>query len=299
MNTFQLTCFLAVAEHLNFARAAEDLHVTQPAVTQQIHSLENELGVKLFKRTTRSVRITQEGALFLSDARHIVMLSERAKKRFEDPDSREIRTLSIGCYGYSQLFLLSSVLRQLAEWYPDLHPRLQAVPFLHLYRLLEDDDVDAIIGFKEPDSKKITAIYRELIKVPLVCICAQDNLLSQRSSVTLGELKEQKLVCLNPAKNQVDAAQLQGQLMGGRSPSEFYFCESAEAAAILVNAGFGISILPSLLVPPAFPVVQLPLEEIPPVSFGIYYKSLQGNPPLKSLIQLMKEQPLLSNRKEG
>ena len=87
--------------------------------------------------------------------------------------------------------------------------------------------------------------------------------------------------------------------MGGRSPSEFYFCESAEAAAILVNAGFGISILPSLLVPPAFPVVQLPLEEIPPVSFGIYYKSLQGNPPLKSLIQLMKEQPLLSNRKEG
>lgn len=44
MNTFQLSCFLAVAEHLNFARAAEELHVTQPAVTQQIHSLEKELG---------------------------------------------------------------------------------------------------------------------------------------------------------------------------------------------------------------------------------------------------------------
>ena len=44
MNTFQISCFLAVAEHLNFARAAEQLHVTQPAVTQQIHSLEKELG---------------------------------------------------------------------------------------------------------------------------------------------------------------------------------------------------------------------------------------------------------------
>ena len=50
MNTFQISCFLAVAEHLNFARAAEQLHVTQPAVTQQIHSLEKKLGVSLFAR---------------------------------------------------------------------------------------------------------------------------------------------------------------------------------------------------------------------------------------------------------
>ena len=62
MNTFQIRCFLAVAEHLNFARAAEQLHVTQPAVTQQIHALEKELGVSLFARTTRSVRPDPGGA---------------------------------------------------------------------------------------------------------------------------------------------------------------------------------------------------------------------------------------------
>ena len=55
MNTFQLTCFMAVAETLNFARAAERLNITQPAVTHQIRSLEEELEVKLFKRTTRLV----------------------------------------------------------------------------------------------------------------------------------------------------------------------------------------------------------------------------------------------------
>lgn len=66
MNTFQLSCFLQVAETLNFARAAEILHVTQPAVTQQIRSLEKELGVPLFHRTTRSVKLTQAGAAFLS-----------------------------------------------------------------------------------------------------------------------------------------------------------------------------------------------------------------------------------------
>ena len=54
MNTFQLSCFLAVAAYLNFAQAAPSLHVTHPAVSQQIPSLEQELNVKLFRRTTRS-----------------------------------------------------------------------------------------------------------------------------------------------------------------------------------------------------------------------------------------------------
>lgn len=80
MNIFQLSCFLAVAECLNFARAAERLHVTQPAVTQQIHSLEKELNVNLFVRTTRSVKLTEAGLAFLNDAKHMVAISERAKK---------------------------------------------------------------------------------------------------------------------------------------------------------------------------------------------------------------------------
>lgn len=58
MNLFQLECFLAVASHLNFARAAEQLHVTQPTVSHQIRSLEKELGVSLFTRSTRSVALT-------------------------------------------------------------------------------------------------------------------------------------------------------------------------------------------------------------------------------------------------
>ena len=66
MNTFQLTCFLTVAETLSFAKAAKHLNVTQPAVTHQIHSLEEELNTQLFKRTTRSVEITQKGLIFLN-----------------------------------------------------------------------------------------------------------------------------------------------------------------------------------------------------------------------------------------
>lgn len=288
MNTFQLTCFLAVADTLNFARAAELLHVTQPAVTAQIHSLEKEMNVKLFKRTTRSVKMTEEGLIFLDDAKRIVEISQRAKKRFENPYGREIQTLSIGCYSYVQLFLLPTMLKRLAQRYPEVHPRLKVVPFQHLYRLLEEDDMDAVIGFREPDFKKITANYREIVKVPVVCVCSLENSLSQRQSVTVQDLKNERLVLFDPAKAQSDAARIQGQLIGGRALSEFYFCESAEAAVILTQAGFGISILPDLFIPPTSSLVRVPIEGIEPASFGIYYKSVQENAPLKYLIQIMK-----------
>ena len=137
-------------------------------------------------------------------------------------------------------------------------------------------------------SKKISANYREIVKVPVVCICPLDNPLSQRQFVSLDDLKNEKLVLFDPAKAQADAAQLQGQLMGGRAPSEFYFCESAEAVVILVEAGLGISILPDLFIPPDLAMARIPIEGVEPVSFGIYYKSVQGNAPLKELIQIMK-----------
>ena len=291
MNIFQLNCFLAVAEYLNFARAAEQLHVTHPAVSQQIQSLEKELNTKLFTRTTRTVKLTEEGRTFLYDAQQMVAISERVKKRFENVHGSQIQTLALGCYNYPCLFWLSDILKKLAIEYPNLHPRLQVVPFQHIYRLLEEGDIDAIVGFKELPSMKISFNYREIRKIPLVCVCPKENPLSEKSSITIEELKKERLVLFTPTKASVQIAQIQGQLMGGRAPSEFYFCESAEAIAVLVNAGFGVSVLPELFVPRSFSIPRIPIEDVDPVSFGVYYKSLQGNAPLKDLIRIMKELP--------
>lgn len=95
MNTFQLACFLAVSDTLNFARAAQRLNVTQPAVTHQIRSLEEELNAKLFRRTTRSVELTEAGRLFLHDANGMMTIAMRAKKRFEDPAAGELCELAV------------------------------------------------------------------------------------------------------------------------------------------------------------------------------------------------------------
>lgn len=288
VNTFQLSCFLAVAEYLNFAQAAQSLHVTHPAVSQQIQSLEKELNVKLFQRTTRSVKLTEEGKAFLSDAQEIVAISDRAKKRFESTMPGNIETLALGFYNFPCMFLLSDALEQLRAVRPELHPRLQVIPFQHIYRLLEEGTFDAVIGFKEPPSAKISAVYKEIAKVPMVCVCSSRHPLSESTEVSLDKLKNERLVLLVPPKAYISIAQLQGQLMGDRPPSDFYFCESAEAMSVLVTAGYGISILPDFLIPDMPLISKIPLTDAEPVSFGVYYKSVQGNPALKAFLQCAK-----------
>ena len=84
MNTTQLECFMAVSNFLNFSRAAEQLRLTQPAVSHQINTLENELGTKLFHRTSKSVRLTQAGQLFTQYASEILRLSGLSRQRLRE-----------------------------------------------------------------------------------------------------------------------------------------------------------------------------------------------------------------------
>jgi DNA-binding transcriptional LysR family regulator len=289
VNTFQLSCFLSVAEYLNFAQAAQSLHVTHPAVSQQIQSLEKELNVKLFQRTTRTVRLTEEGKTFLRDAQQIVALSERAKKRFGNVMDGNIETLAIGCYNFPCMFLLSDTLESLRVLRPELHPRLQTIPFQHIYRMLEEGDLDAVVGFRESSKQKVNAQYKEIAEIPLVCLCSCKHPLASQSKIGLEELQNEKLVLFVPARATISIAQIQEQLMGGRPPSEFYFCESAEAITVLVTAGYGVSVLPDYLVPDSPLIAKIPLKDTEPMSFGIYYKTLQGSPALKAFMQCAKE----------
>ena len=198
---------------INFTKAAELLNVTQPAVGQQIQSLEKELGVKLFSRTTRSVKLTKEGKSFLSDATQIVNISEWAKKRFTSTSTKEIEHLTIGCTSFPYMCQIMDVLETLKKKRPELHPELRIIPFQHIYRMLDEGELDAVIGFQEPASAKVSVQYRELQKNPMKMICASTNMLAQRKEVSLDELRKEPLVIFDTPKIFSNIAQLQAKLM--------------------------------------------------------------------------------------
>ena len=98
---------------LNFSRAAERLRITQPAVSHQINTLENELEVKLFHRTSKSVRLTQEGFLFTQYAGEILKLSGLSKARMKESKEEVFRRIAIGCRNTTELHILCPALEQL------------------------------------------------------------------------------------------------------------------------------------------------------------------------------------------
>ena len=124
MNIENLKCFILVAENLSFARAAEALYISQPAVTKQISTLERELGVSLFIRSTRHVELTQAGMSFYKDAKDLVQKSELAVSRVRKHNNH-LDTLSIGLSSDILLFYLSPFLKKYHELYPEIQPQIQ------------------------------------------------------------------------------------------------------------------------------------------------------------------------------
>ena len=108
----QLECFLAAAECLNFSRAAERLRITQPAVSHQIKTLEDELGVSLFSRGARRVDLTREGQLFFRYAGEILKLTGVSKAQVQRCRAGRMQRLGVGCRNAADLKLITPALTQ-------------------------------------------------------------------------------------------------------------------------------------------------------------------------------------------
>ena len=95
MNSQELKCFVVAADRLNFTRAAKELYVTPPTVTHHIQHLEEELGVKLFIRNSKSVQLTTAGEIFYHDAHDILLRMEAIPNRLNAVKSNEQTLLKI------------------------------------------------------------------------------------------------------------------------------------------------------------------------------------------------------------
>ena len=234
---------MAVSNYLNFSRAAEHLRITQPAVSHQINTLEDELGVKLFYRTSKRVRLTQAGHLFSQYAQEILSLSSMSKARLKESQHTTVVRFGIGCRSFLELHLLSPVLKQLRQEFPLLLPSLRLVPFDSLENQLEDGDVQVMFTFQESAPKR--ASYREFTRRPVVCICGEEHPFASRNQLTIQQLREgARFAAYPPHSAPPTLLSVQAQIITGRGPGQLYFCDGLETLYTLVETGFAYLLPP-------------------------------------------------------
>lgn len=289
MNTTQLECFIAVANTLNFARAAAELHITQPAVTHQINSLEAELETKLFTRTTRSVTLTQDGLIFWDDASRILQSTRQAKAKLSSQSAEAFSVFSIGCHNSTELKLLPPILCEFTRKYPHIHPILKTIPFRSLENLLNDGTLDVTFDFKNAGPEKKNMAYLELQKTRLMCALPKDHPYAAAKTITAQMLSTEKLILQEPPKLPPALFTLQKPLAESHPPKDIYFCENTEAALILVKAGLGITMVLDLEQLREPDLCYLPFENPAVLSYGIHYKKLQQTAILKDFLAISKK----------
>lgn len=194
MEMRQLHYFVAVAEELHFKKAAERLQMTQPPLSQQIQSLEKELGVTLLNRTKRSVKLTEAGEAFLHAVKQMLAHLDKAVEEVRLLDCGKMGRIRIGFVGSATYDVLPQMLRSFREHNPNVDVELAELPSPDQVRALLNGAID--VGVLRPPVPNDAIATETIQQVPCVLAIAQKHPLAGRCSIELADLAGEPFVTL-------------------------------------------------------------------------------------------------------
>lgn len=187
--------FLAVAEHGGFTRAAAALHVSQPALSQQIRQLEETLGVTLFDRTGRQARLTDAGEEYRRHARRALMDLEAGRRALHDVQDLSRGTLRLGMTPTFSAYLAGPLVEAFQRRHPGITLALKEMPQDRMEDMLGDDQLDIGIGFDDVRSPDIEA--QALFVETLAMVVGKAHPHAGRKTIGLRALDGASLVLLS------------------------------------------------------------------------------------------------------
>jgi LysR family cyn operon transcriptional activator len=188
--------FLAVAEHRNFTRAAEALHVSQPTLSQQIRQLEDTLGVPLLDRTGREIQLTDSGAAYRRYAQRALQDLEEGKRAIHDVQELSRGSLRLAMTPTFTAYLIGPLLEKYNHRYPNLTLNILEMPQERMEGMLNEDALDVGIAFDETHSPDIEA--QVLFVEALAMVVGRSHpFAKKRAALTLQEFSGESLVLLN------------------------------------------------------------------------------------------------------
>lgn len=192
LDTHQLQVFLAAAETLNFSRAAERLHLSQPSVTQHIQLLEAHFGMPLFLRAGRRVSLTEAGARLVPLARELVLASIRTDEIMDSLKGEVHGELRIGCSTTPGKYVLPPLLAEFMRHYPRVEAEVNVTSRDRALRMLRDGRVHLALSSVFEYSSEIE--FHRFITEPIVLITPLDHPWAQRSEIEPDELMDMRFI---------------------------------------------------------------------------------------------------------
>ena len=194
----QIEYFLAAAKHLNFTEAAKNLYVSQPSLSRQIAILENEIGVQLFFRTKRNVRLTSAGMVLFKEINGVVDSIEQAIEKVKQPNLGENCTLTIGCLeSMNTSVFLPMIIRKFKEKHKDTNLIVESYGFKQLREKLINGKLDIIftLSFEVDDSLGI--VWDTVYRGNSYIVMDVSNPLAKSECLSIKDLKNEKFVIIS------------------------------------------------------------------------------------------------------
>ena len=261
----KLYSLLAVKATGNFTRAAEQLSLTQPAVSQHVRALEQELGVRIFDRVNNAVKLTHEGEIVVKYAKRMMALQENMKGELTN-EKLQIASLTVGITHTAESNAIAEALARYVQRHENVTVKVITGAADKLCGMLKNYEIDlAIIEGKKPDP---SLNYLMLDTDNLVLITSPDHRLAKKNSVTISDLKKERLILRLPTSTTrklfVSALECSGM-----SLNEFNVVLEMDSVATikdLIRRDFGVSVLARSACMDEISkrkLVALPIETIP------------------------------------
>lgn len=283
--------FTTVAELLNFTKAATTLRVAQPSLSRQIRALEDELGVPLFERSSRFVRLTGAGTAFLIDARELLRRAEVATQTARAFVTGERGDITVGYAPSLTVEVLPQALRAFEKDCPQVRVFLRDLSIQEMIRGLREGWLDAALTVTLPDKHMRGLAFARLKSYP-VCICtSRGHRLARARRVDLAALKGERLIVYSRAEYPEYHEWLNALFSDGLRESLAIGEEHDNGTSLIaaVEAGRGVSIVPSILASVAG--ARLAFREIhpkpEPLAIGLAYRHRNLSPAARRFLSVL------------
>lgn len=289
-----LNVFVMVAEKQNFSRAAEELHMTQPAVSQYIRSLEETMDARLLERTNKYVRLTKAGEIVYHHAKEIVGLYGRMHHLINDLSNEASGKLSIGAsYTFGE-YVLPHILARLLEVYPRIQPDVTIGNTAEIAELIisQQLDVGIVEGRFKKNRQHTTQVFAEDRMV--IMASAGHSLAARSTEIEWEELADQTWIIREEGSGTREAVESVFKMFD-MIPARTMQFSSTQPIKEAVEAGLGISLLSEWAVQKEIrhhELVALPVKGLPFIrQFSIVTSSPYQTKALQVFLEL-----LLQNR---